>query len=637
MMEKDKPLRVLIVEDVEADVMLLVRELRKNGFAPEYRCIETSQDMHQALREPWDLVLSDFSLPRFNGVEALKILKAHDIDIPFIVVSGTIGENVAVSMMREGAHDYFLKGQLSRLGPAVERELREARERHARREAEKERDRLFNLSQDMLCIAGFDGYYKQLNPAWEEILGWSMEELLSRPIREWIHPDEVEAAHENLLQLMEGRIISNATHRLKCKDGSYRWISLNAFPLMEEQQIYAVARDVTEQRNLEEQLRQSQKMEAVGQLAGGVAHDFNNQLTVIAGYSEILLQNMTKDDPAYSSLQAVFQACHRARELTEQLLAFSRKQILRPEVLDLDAVLREMTGPLARMVGEQVELRITPAGDLRHVKLDRRQFEQAIFNLVINARDAMPAGGRVTIETANTDFEESVAPPVALPAGPYVALHVGDTGQGISPDVRKQIFEPFFTTKEPGQGTGLGLSMVYGFVRQSGGAIDVRSRPGSGATFTLLFPATDEPLEIPAVSPGEPVPRGGDETILVAEDDESVRQLVVHVLREAGYTVLETANAREAMPLGHEYAAQIDLMLTDVIMPGLSGLELAKKIQPLRPDMRVLFISGYAKLSALAGGGEFPTGAGFLAKPFSREALLQAVRSTLDAPSEPPE
>lgn len=631
MMAKCKPLRVLLVEDVEADAMLLIRELRKNGFDPDYRRIETSEAMREALQEPWDLVLSDFTLPRFNGVEALKILKAHDRDIPFIVVSGTIGENVAVSMMREGAHDYFLKGQLSRLAPAIERELREAEGRYARREAEKQRDRLFNLSLDMLCVAGFDGYFKQLNPAWERNLGWSIEELLARPWLERVHPEDLAGTKEAGQQLLDGHAVINFQNRYQCKDGTYRWISWNSQPLMEEERIFGVARDMTEQRNLEEQLRQAQKMEAVGQLAGGVAHDFNNQLTVIAGYSEILLQGCLPDDPSYYPLEAVQQACQRAQGLTEQLLAFSRKQMLRPVVLNLDMVLREMAGPLRRMVGEQVEIVLISDGALQNVKLDRRQFEQAIFNMAINARDAMPSGGKITIETANLQIKkEDVSQYADITSGPHVMVLLRDTGKGIAPDVLEQIFEPFFTTKELGKGTGLGLSMVYGFVRQSEGTISVESKPGQGTTFTLLFPVTREPPTEATPKIAEPV-ETGHETILVVEDDESVRQLVVHVLREVGYTVLETANAREAMPMGREYAGRIDLLLTDVIMPGLSGVELAERLVPIRKDMRVLFISGYTHVAAM-DGSTLPSGSDFLKKPFTREELLRTVRNLLDAP-----
>lgn len=631
-MEQGKPLRVLIVEDVEADALLLIRELRKNGFDPQYRRIESSEAMREALQESWDLVLSDFTLPRFNGVEALKILKAHDLDIPFIVVSGTIGENVAVSMMREGAHDYFLKGQLSRLAPAIERELRDAEERHARRKAENERDRLFNLSLDMFCVAGFDGYFKQLNPAWERTLGWSVEELLATPWLDLVHPDDLEKTRDGGRELREGHALTDFQNRFRCKDDTYRWISWNSLPLMEEERIFSVARDITEQKNLGEQLRQAQKMEAVGQLAGGVAHDFNNQLTVIAGYSEILLQNLAEDDPERQALEAVRQACVRAQGLTEQLLAFSRKQMLRPEVLNLDAVLEEMSGPLARMVGEQVELSLITDGALQNVKLDRRQFEQAIFNMVINARDAMPSGGKVTIETANIQIREDAAGKyVGLLPGPHVMVLLRDTGEGIPPNILHQIFEPFFTTKELGRGTGLGLSMVYGFVRQSGGTICVESEPKHGATFSLLFPVTKECPEKPRKEI-KPVQHTGDETILVVEDDESVRQLIVHVLREAGYTVLETANAREAMPLGREYAGRIDLMVTDVIMPGLSGVELAERLVPIRRDMRILFISGYTHITAL-DGGRLPSGSEFLRKPFSREELLALVRNLLDAPA----
>jgi PAS domain S-box-containing protein len=389
--------------------------------------------------------------------------------------------------------------------------------------------------------------------------------------------------------------------------------------------IVMVVRDITEQKHLEEQLRQAQKMEAVGRLAGGVAHDFNNQLTVIKGYCDLLLYDAAIEGAAREALSEMRQAAARAADLTGQLLAFSRKQVLRPAVLDLNEVLAAMEGPLRRIIGEDVELRFVRASGLGNVLADRGLVEQALMNLVVNARDALPRGGRITIETANLAGGPTVAAPEGLPAGECVVLTVADNGIGMDEPTRQRIFEPFFTTKSVGKGTGLGLSMVYGFVRQSGGAVTVESEPGHGTVLRIILPRVRQSAERLPPAAGPDDARGGSETILVVEDDANVRQLVAQVLRRAGYNVLEAACSDEALPLGDHYGHDIHVLITDVVMPGLQGPELAARLRAVRPDIKVLLITGYAEHAALAQD-HLPPGSVLLTKPFEPAAVLRTVR-----------
>ncbi|MBN2582394.1 MAG: PAS domain S-box protein [Planctomycetes bacterium] len=398
--------------------------------------------------------------------------------------------------------------------------------------------------------------------------------------------------------------------------------------------IVVVIRDVTERKHLEDQLRQAQKMEAVGRLAGGVAHDFNNQLTVIKGYCDLLLHDTQLDGGTHEALAEIRNAAIRAAGLTSQLLAFSRHQVLRPVVLNLNDVIAEMENPLRRMIGEDIELRFVPGDDLGNVMADRSLVEQAVMNLVVNARDAMPQGGRITIETSQTSLSDDytqVHPDVA--PGDYVVLAVTDTGQGMDEATRLRIFEPFFTTKEVGKGTGLGLSMVYGFVTQSGGAVGVYSEPGVGSTLRLLLPRVTQKADLWVADEESTVVQGGSETILVVEDDETVRQLVVRVLRRSGYKVLEAGQASEAMPLGTHYEQRIHLLITDIVMPGMQGPELAERLKAARPDMKVLFVTGYAENAVISDRNLQPD-VTLLTKPFEPAAVLRAVRNLLDQPSD---
>jgi PAS domain S-box-containing protein len=377
------------------------------------------------------------------------------------------------------------------------------------------------------------------------------------------------------------------------------------------------------------QLAHSQKMEAVGRLAGGVAHDFNNILTVILGRSQLLLGQLRADDPLHKSLELIHKSAERAAGLTRQLLAFSRKQVLQPAILDLAAVVGDVTPMLARLIGEDIDLIVTKGPTAGHVKADRGQIEQVIINLVVNARDAMPDGGRITIETANVEVHRDGLAGQGGPAeGPHVVLTVSDTGSGMTPEVQARIFEPFFTTKEHGKGTGLGLSTVYGIVQQHGGYLAVESAVGRGTTFRVYLPRVDAPLDAPERERPAPTRLRGSGTILLVEDEDDVRDFAREVLKSGGYAVLEARDVADAERMAIVDTRRIDLLLTDVVMPGMSGRELARQLSALRPEMKVLYMSGYTDEAIVHHGVPDPSVV-FLPKPFSPAALLQKVRETL--------
>jgi PAS domain S-box-containing protein len=386
-------------------------------------------------------------------------------------------------------------------------------------------------------------------------------------------------------------------------------------------------------RQTEEQLRHSQKMEAVGRLAGGIAHDFNNLLTVISGYGEVASESLPSADPARAHIAEILAAAARAANLTHQLLAFSRKQVLSPRVVNLNALVADTERLLRRLIGEDIALAAALSPDLGQVRVDASQVGQILMNLAVNARDAMPNGGRLTLETKNVELDETYAHshPEVRP-GRYVLLAVSDTGVGMDAETRARIFEPFFTTKERGKGTGLGLSTIYGIVKQSDGHIWVYSEPGHGATFKVYFPRVDAAPEPLPTAPRHDAPLRGHETVLVVEDDDSLRRLVHDVLRRHGYELLAARDGAEALALSGRHAGAIDLMITDVVMPGLGGRELARQLAPLRPAMKVLYVSGYTE-NAIVHHGQLDAGLEFLPKPFAPEELARKVRAILDNPS----
>jgi len=500
-----------------------------------------------------------------------------------------------------------------------------------RKRVERERERFFAVSGDLLVIAGFDGYFKWVSPTWERSLGWTSEELLSQPSLQLVHPDDHEKTIAEAENLSQGKETISFENRYRHKDGSYRWISWRARPYLEEQQVYAAAMDITERRSLEDQLQHSQKLESIGQLAGGVAHDFNNLLTVISGYTELSLGRLAEPEALKRNLGEINRAADRAAALTRQLLAFSRKQVLQPKALDLTETVQNMDKLLRRLIGEDIKLVTRLEADLSKVLADPGQIEQVIMNLALNARDAMPQGGNITIETQNVFLDDAyIRQHMGVTPGPYVMLAVSDTGHGMDAKTLSRIFEPFFTTKEAGKGTGLGLSMVYGIIRQSGGNLWVYSEPGHGTTFKIYLPLAKEQGEQQREIATDSGARVAGETVLIVEDEDAVRNLLLSVLQPEGYTVLAAASGQEALQLCQTYEGSIHLLMTDVVMPGMSGPELVKRLVGKCRKVRVLYMSGYTD-NAIVHHGVLDPGIAFLEKPFTPLAALRKVREVLES------
>jgi len=643
------PLRVLIVEDSPTDAKLVVHELRRTNRPIEFERVEDAPSMRAALaRASWDAVISDWSLPKFSGLAALGIVKELGLDIPFLIVSGTVGEETAVEAMRGGAHDYVLKDKLARLAPALERELRDIEIRNranlALRQSERMFQGVFDAAPDGLLVVTPDGVIVMANAEAERMFGRMLagrviEELL--PAALW---DGDVNHRESFFMRPEIRRIGGRDLMARREDGTEFpvEVSLGGYSYNEQNAALCVVRDITARRVLEEslrrsehQLRQAQKMEAIGNLAGGVAHDFNNLLSVILSYSNMLAEDMTPSDPRRADLEQIEAAGMRAVDLTRQLLAFSRQQILQPKIVSLNDIVAGMERMLRRLIGEDVELTVLFASGLGKVRVDPGQIEQIAMNLAVNARDAMPHGGKLTIETDTVELDEGycVAHVGAVP-GPHVMLAVTDTGTGIDKATQARMFEPFFTTKEKGKGTGLGLATVFGIVQQSGGNVWVYSELGKGTTFKVYFPRTDVDgaldTEAYNASAPETATVGGTETILLVEDEESVRILARTILRRFGYHVLEAQSGGDALLICEQHTSEIHLMLTDVVMPRMSGRQLSERLQSIRPQMKVLYMSGYTD-NSIVHHGVLDSGVAFLQKPITPETLTRKVREVLDA------
>jgi hypothetical protein len=635
-------LSVLLVEDSEEDALLVVRELRRAGHDVRHERVETREGMEAALRDgTWDLVITDNAMPRFSADEAIRLLGDTGMDIPVLVVSGTMSESHAVDAMRAGARDFIVKGNISRLVPAVEREVREAESRRARLRAEEalrrasERQGLI-LSQLPLVL------YSAKAPAtlWisdnsEAVTGFPPFAFLGKGFlwRERMHPEDREGVLARFEEGKESKSVS-CEYRWQRADGQWRWFLDHAVLADGEGGVSGAFNglflDISERRKLEEDFRQAQKMEAVGRLAGGVAHDFNNMLTVMGGYAQLALDRIPEDHPVHQSLTEITRAASKAADITRQLLAFSRRQVLKPRPTNLNDVVSEMGTLLRRLLGEDVEMRMTLDPLLATVDVDPSQMQQVLMNLAINARDAMPEGGRLTIETTNAVLTETYAeqrPQVG--AGEYVLLAVTDTGHGMDEETRSHVFEPFFTTKEQGKGTGLGLATVYGIVKQSGGFIWVYSEPGHGACFKVYLPRIGVPAEREVRVEQRPVV-GGTETILVVEDEEAVRRFVCETLAALGYAVLEAQELSAVDGVLDRHRGPLHLLLTDVVLPGGSGRKVSESVMARFPEVAVLFMSGYTE-DAIHHGGRLDPGVRFIEKPFSPVSLAARVREVLDS------
>lgn len=507
-----------------------------------------------------------------------------------------------------------------------------------------DQEKMFRLitenAEDLITVVDRDGKRHYDSPGYNK-LGYSSEELQAGPVPPQIHPDDQNALIAARTETFASGFGPRVEYRFRRKDGEWRILESTRSPVRnhrgEIEKVVIVSRDITERKQAEEllrrrdeQLRQSQKMEAVGRLSGGIAHDFNNLLGVIIGYSESIEYRLAPNDPLRKSAEEIRKAGERAASLTLQLLAFSRQQVLQPQILDLNALVTDMGKMLTRLIGMHIELTTTLATDLGQVKAEQSQIEQVIVNLVVNARDAMPEGGKLLIETSNLDVNENFASSFPfLHPGPYVLLTVTDTGIGMDAETRRHIFEPFFTTKGPGKGTGLGLATVYGVVKQSGGGVFVDSDPGKGTTFKIFLPQTRESALPSAPEESTEKESTGTGTILLVEDEEALLNLTAERLKQCGYTVLSAQDGMHALELERSFDGPIHLLLTDVMMPRMGGLALARSMFKSRPGIRVAFMTGHAEREA-SFREMLRCGAESIQKPFSHEQLIRMVQRALD-------
>jgi len=647
----NKSTLILILEDSPADAELIERELRETKIPFTPRRVDSKEAFVNALTEfEPDVVLSDYSLPGFSGPEALRLLKERQIAAPFILVTGSLTDEVAAQCMKEGAHDYVLKTGLKRLPSAVLNALERAQTEREKLKAEAALHRseeLYRLitenTSDLICMLNWNGNYEYVSPSYKEVLGYDPQDLLGQSWFSLIHPEDWQEVDRKRTQSLTTGTPERVELRFKHREGSWKvfetvgnWIGDVQGGL---QRAVLVSRDLTERkqaekalRQSEEQLRQSQKLEAVGQLAGGVAHDFNNLLTVITGYSDILVRRLPENDPNRLGVEEIRRAAERASTLTRQLLAFSRKQVLQPKLFNLNTLVTDMGRMLRRLINEDIELVTKLTDDPTEINADPGQLEQVLMNLVVNARDALPDGGKITIETASLELDRNYADVhTSVQPGPYVMLAVSDNGVGMDAETRKHIFEPFFTTKEDGKGTGLGLSTVYGIVKQSGGNIWVYSEPSHGAVFKVYLPRV-RPHKSPSTLEDDlqqAEAPGGNETILLIEDEPQIRRMAFELLGEQGYKILVASNGLEALKILEEDKTAVDLILTDVVMPEMNGRELVNRTALLRPDAKVLYMSGYTN-DAIVRHGVLDSDTSFIQKPFSSYALACKVREVLD-------
>jgi len=641
---RTRPLQLLIVEDSEADAMLLLRRLKGDHYDVQWEQVDTAHAMRQALKTKHpDVILCDYNMPQFSAEEALLVLDDTGLDVPFLVVSGTVGEESAVDLMKAGAHDIILKHNLSRLMPAIERERAQAKLRHDHRRMQAELEdnvtRYRHLAESTRVIAATFDVDEQLwtyvGPQITEILGYAPHEW-SEPgfWLEHVHRDDKDQVREQHRVRQKDGIDSASDYRMIAADGRTMWIR-DTFRVVVHPDgrriAYALAFDITEAKLRDQQVAQVQKMEAVGKLTGGIAHDFNNLLAIILGNTEFL-RSRARDDESAVFADEVLAAAGRGADLVRRLLAFCREQELHTEAVDLTKRLPEVIGLLRRTLGERILVKTHVSPTLWQALIDPAQVDDALVNLAINARDAMPDGGVLTIEAGNVFLDEDyVASHAGTTTGDYVMLAVSDTGTGMPPDVVSRACEPFFSTKPMDRGTGLGLAQIYGWTKQSGGHLNIYSEVGKGTTIKLYLPRAKGPAGA-EVTPSVEATPVGNETVLIVEDNSEVRRVVVRQLEDLGYKTIQAGDAEEALDI-IERGAAFDLLFSDVIMPGkMTGYDLADAVRERMPRTKILFASGYTAIVSQDGDGG-SRAAPLISKPYPKQDLARAVREALDGAS----
>jgi PAS domain S-box-containing protein len=637
-----RQMQVLLVTENQEDFTYLRDSLVRAGDgqialeharSPEEALLLLKQTTH-------DLILCDYKSGDGLALRLLHELRAHGLGVPVIFLSDYVDEATVEAAIRAGACGCVQTPSLDEV--SITRAIRHAIEVYCKeRQRQKAEDALRKLwraveqSADLVIITDRDGVIEYVNPAFETLTGYSREETIGQTPRMLKSEEQTPEIYRELWQtILSGTVFRGVLANRK-KNGEIFFAEKTITPLRDAEgkitHFISNDRDITERRRLEAQLQQAQKMDAIGTLAGGVAHDFNNLLMVISAYAELMLDSVAPEHPLRRNVQEIMTASRRAADLTRQLLAFGRKQVQSLQLLDLNWVIEDINKMLPRLIGEDIELVFAPGQNLGKVKADLVQIEQIVMNLAANARDAMPKGGKLTIETTNIHLDEAyVQEHSIVPAGDYVLLAVTDSGGGIAPQHMAHIFEPFYTTKKDGKGTGLGLATVYGIVKQNGGFVWVYSEPGLGTTFKIYLPRVQhesDKAELP--KPVDISSSKGCETLLLVEDELAVRQSTREFLMLNGYIVLEAKNGEDALCIARDYAPPIHMMITDVVMPNMGGAKLAGHLATERPCMKVLFVSGYAENTVLRHGAIDVT-TRFLQKPFSLKTLGRKIREVLE-------
>lgn len=643
-------LNILHLEDDPNDVEIIQSLLQAEGFPCNVKAVQTRNEfIVEISKGGYDLILADYALPSFDGMAALKLAREKCPNVPFILLSGSLGEELAIESLKSGATDYVLKQRIRRLVPAVQRALSEADERKRRKKAEEAHQEseskyrtLFSESMDVVFMCTLEGRFTDINPAGLRLFGYSQEEIMQVDIARdlYVNPNERKTFQQNISR--DG-FVKDYQVILKRKNGE----RINALETAtavrnDKGEIIAyrgIIKDMTEQKKLERQLFNIQKLESIGLLAGGIAHDFNNLLTAISGYADLLSIKVKGDEGLLQDVMGIQKASQRATNLTRQLLTFSRQQIIEPKVININDLISDLNKMLHRLIGEDILLETNLFDKIGYIKADPGQIEQILINLVVNAVDAIRAirekvsEKRITIDTKNVTIDEFyTAQHPESREGNYVLLTVSDTGEGIKKEIMDKIFDPFFSTKPKGEGTGLGLATVYGIVKQNGGFINLYSEPDNGTIFKIYWPICDDE-ELQGFERDKAATiLHGNETILFVEDDEGVRSFGFDAMESLGYKVIEASNGSEALKIIEDASTKIDLVITDVIMPRMGGKELSDKISQMKPEIKVLFSSGYTN-SQIAKSGILEKGIHFIIKPYSVSELSQKIREVLDGKS----
>ena len=630
--------RILLIEDDSTTAQRIWDMLKGSPDCTfQMVCAKSLRTGLPKLASEIDALLLDVHAPDYTGLADVSEINSQFNFLPIIVLIPQGQETLGKQTLDAGASECLVKETLS--PELLQKALRYATERKraesAMRQCEQRFHDLFENAKDILFTLDLEGRITSLNKSAEEVMGWSKSEALQRNIKSLVAPEHVGLCGQMMRRILNEEPLPHFEISMLRKDGRRALLEISARLIRsngKKEGVQGTARDVTERRQLENMARQSQKLEAIGRLSGGLAHDFNNLLCVISGHAEMLSERLEPTSAAINSVAQIKKAADSAASLTRQLLAFSRKQVFHPQTLDLNAIVVDTEKLLGRLIGEHIELLTALNPTLGNVRVDPVQIEQVLMNLILNARDAMPRGGKLTIETSNVDLEEKHESKRSLiPAGRYVMFAVTDTGCGMDEETQSRIFEPFYTTKELGKGTGLGLATVYGIVKQSGGFIWVYSEYGRGTTFKVYLPRVENLATRLRPNKRQREACKGTETVLLVEDSEPLRALIKEFLNDSGYTVLEAANGNDAIRIASEFGGPIHLLLTDVVMPGMGGQQLAEQLTRIRPATKVLYMSGYPN-DGIAHSGILAAGVVLLEKPFTREILSRRVRQVLDQP-----